>query len=550
MPASGLSRKEFITSLVLGAAAAALPQGQQPQTPTQEIGLDEVRAFEKIAGLELTEAERQSVLASVRAFRRGYEAVRAQPITFAVEPSTVFTPLGGGSLPGSRVQSALPRPERIDPKRLSPEDIAFLPVSQMAHLVRDRRLSPVLLAEIYLDRLKRHGEPLLNVVTLTEPLAMEQARRAEREIAAGRWRGPLHGIPYGIKDLFATRGIPTTWGSEPHKEQTFDFDATVVRKLEEAGAVLLAKLSMGALAQGDLWFKGRTRNPWNIEQGSSGSSAGSASATAAGLVAFSIGTETFGSIISPSLRCRVTGHRPTYGRVSRYGGMALSYTLDKVGPICRTVEDCALVLAQILGSDPMDPSAVDRAFTWRPKLDLRRLQIGFLATDEEVSEPKRLQSDPVVAHLSKLGATVRPVRFTAMPAGVSVILGVEASSAFDEFMRSERIDLLKDSNWPLTFRSNRFVPAVEYLQAQRARSLVMRKFEVELGDLDVVVARGNGGVLLGLTNYCGHPQTLVPYGGDGSGYSFVGRLYRDDVSMEVARQVQEALGFHLLRPRL
>jgi len=549
---STLTRKEAIVAALLGLTSTALPRGLQdttpsPATPPAEITVEDLKAVERLAGIEFTDEERKEVLASVRSNRAGYEAIRKEGITYTTEPRTVFTPIGGGSVPGSRVRirtstvRGFRRPERA-------EDVAFLSIRELGHLLRTRQITSVELTQLYLDRLKRHGEQLLCVVTVTEALALRQAVQADRELREGKDRGPLHGIPYGIKDLFATKGIPTTWGAEPFRDQVFDYDATVVQRLERAGAVLVAKLSMGALAMGDVWFRGMTKNPHNPAQGSSGSSAGSAAATAAGLVGFAIGTETYGSITSPSLRCRVTGFRPTYGRVSRFGGMALSYTMDKVGPICREVEDCALVFAAICGSDPRDASAVDRPFEYPRRVDLRRLKVGYLGNQQA------LDADPAAKVLRDRGAKVEPIRLTPVPNGIFTILTVESGSAFDEFTRGDAIDRLKNSTWPQTFRSARYVPAVEYLQAQRARALMMERFERELADFDVLLGPGIGGPSIGQTNFAGHPQVLLPFGDDGKGNSLgrslVGRLYRDDEMLAVAKVVQDAFQFHRQRPKL
>jgi Asp-tRNA(Asn)/Glu-tRNA(Gln) amidotransferase A subunit family amidase len=367
-------------------------------------------------------------------------------------------------------------------------------------------------------------------------------------VKEGRYRGPLHGIPYGIKDLFATRGIPTTWGAEPYEHQVFDYDARVVERLEEAGAVLVAKLSMGALAMDDHWFRGKTKNPWKPSEGSSGSSAGSASATAAGLVGFSIGTETLGSITSPSHRCRVTGLRPTYGRVSRHGAMGLSYTMDKIGPICREAEDCALVFAAICGQDPDDEMTVSRSFSWRPRVDYRKLKVGFLMNpDANFADTARMDAEPYVQQLRRRGATVRPVKFTPASPALVTILEVEAASAFDALTRSANLDTISSSAWPASFRTHRFVPAVEYLQAQRVRALTMRRFEAEFGDLDMFLAYGVGGYSLTLTNSTGHPQAIIPYGvndkGQNLSVSLIGRLYAEDRLLAVAKTLQDTAGF-------
>lgn len=535
--------------MLVAAAASAAPisaYGGIAQQAGEDITLDDLKAMEKIAGIKFSDEERKQILRDVRSARAGFDSIRKQPIDATTEPSTAFHPLGGGSIPGSRVRArhstaSIARPTTDD-------DLAFMAVRELSHLVRSRQVSPVELTDLYLRRLKRYGDSLLCVVTLTEDLARAQAAAAEKEIQDGHYRGPLHGIPYGIKDLFSASGLPTTWGAGPYEKQVFGYDATVVDKLNRAGAILLAKLSCGALAQGDVWFRGTTKNPWNPKQGSSGSSAGSASSTAAGLVGFSIGTETYGSITSPSVRCRVTGFRPTYGRVSRFGAMGLSYSMDKVGPICREVEDCALVFAAICGSDPHDLASVDRSFEFPQRIPLRKLKVGWVGAEAG------LATDPVLRVLKAAGASIRRAQFTPIPDGVGQILDVEAGSAFDELTRSDDIHLLKNSNWPQTFRASRHVPAVEYLQAQRARTLLMHRFEQELGDFDVLVGVGVVGATLGHCNYCGHPQVAIPFGGDDRGNSvarsLIGRLYRDDELLTVAKYVQDQFDFHRRRPDL
>ena len=541
-----ITRKQFMTSMLVAAASAALPAGlPNTEAATKEIALEDLKAMERVCGFEFSDEERKSILADVRNLQKGYIELRKEPIDFTTEPSTIFTPLGGGTLPGSKVSA---RPTRSNAKRagLSDEDLAYLSVKDLGHLIKTRQITSVEITKLYLARLKKYGGKLLCVITLTEDLALAQAERADKEIAEGRYRGPLHGVPYGIKDLFATKGIPTTWGAEPYQHQVLDFDSTVVKKLEAAGAVLLAKLSMGALAMDDHWFNGKTKNPWNAREGSSGSSAGSASATSAGLVSFSIGTETLGSIVSPSIRCRVTGLRPTYGRVSRYGGMALSYTMDKPGPICREAEDCALVLAAICGSDKKDPSAVDRSFQWPPRVDFSKMKIGWLV--QPGAKPVGMDTDPVLEVYRKLGAQIRPVSFKEVPEIVLSILEVESASAFDEFTRGEKIHQLKNSLWPNIFRTNFYVPGVEYLQMQRARTLLMKRFEEEFGDLDFFVCDRDGYTLFH-TNLTGHPQLVIPLA-DGAARSLVGRLYKEDVLVAAGKAAQDALGHHKKRPDL
>jgi Asp-tRNA(Asn)/Glu-tRNA(Gln) amidotransferase A subunit family amidase len=411
---------------------------------------------------------------------------------------------------------------------------------------------------MYLERLKKYDPKLLCVVTITEASALKQAKRADEEIAGGKYRGPLHGIPYGAKDLLATKGYKTTWGSVPYKDQIIDQDATVIQRLEQAGAVLVAKLTMGELAWGDVWFGGMTRNPWNLEQGSSGSSAGPASATSAGLVAFSIGTETWGSIVSPSTRCGVTGLRPTYGRVSRAGAMALSWSMDKIGPICRTVEDCALVFSAILGPDGVDQTVVDLPFNYNPNVKLSQLRVGYLKSAFEKDTTNKANNEAVLAKLRELGANLIPIELPDYPINdLSFILSAEAAAAFDELTRSGKDDLLVRqirNAWPNAFRSSRFIPAVEYIQANRVRYLVIQAMAKAMADIDVYVAPSFGGNNLLLTNLTGHPCVVLPNGfnkrGSPTSISFMGRLYDEATTLAVAKAYQEATEFHQKHPAL
>jgi Asp-tRNA(Asn)/Glu-tRNA(Gln) amidotransferase A subunit family amidase len=410
------------------------------------------------------------------------------------------------------------------------------------------------LTKMYLDRLKMHGPTLECVITLTEELALEQAARADEELASGRYRGMLHGIPYGAKDLLAVKGYRTTWGAEPYREQTIDETATVIKKLEEAGAVLLAKLTLGALAWGDVWYGGVTKNPWNLEQGSSGSSAGSASATSAGLVAFSIGTETWGSIVSPCTRCGVTGLRPTFGRVSRAGAMALSWSMDKIGPICRSVEDCAIVFDVIRGTDGLDPTVVDAPFRYDFDQDTGRLKIGFLPEDFERDNSFHESDSIALDVLRGMGIDLIPIEIPDYPVyPLGIILSAEAAAAFDELTRSGRDDLLVRqirNAWPNVFRTARFIPAVEYIQANRIRSMIMR--EMENLDVDIYVSPSFGENLL-LTNLTGHPCVVLPNGFDSEGgpvsITFIGQPFEEGKLLAFARAYQEKTGFHRKYPQ-
>ncbi|HKY32263.1 MAG TPA: amidase [Candidatus Polarisedimenticolia bacterium] len=556
-------------SAVFGRALAALAEGRTRVT----TGM--IREAEWIAGLRFTADDRKLMLDGVNESLGDYARLRAVRLDNAVAPALWFDPRPGQAAPAAGARGAVALPDEPSARRPSADDdLAFLPVSRLAPLLRARKVSSVELTRLYLDRLRRHDEKLKCVVTLTEKMALRQAEQADRDLAAGVYRGPLHGVPWGAKDLLAVEGYPTTWGSVPYRKQMRAETATVAARLASAGAVLAAKLSVGELAWGDVWFGGMTRNPWNTAQGSSGSSAGSACAAAAGLAGFTIGTETWGSIVSPCTRCGVTGLRPTFGRVSRHGAMALSWSMDKIGPIARSVEDCALVFAAIHGADGIDPTAVDRLFEWPPRRDPRSLKVGYVKTLFDEDRSSRAE-DPVQKKaleewqrfdrrtldvLQELGVELVPIDLpsTYPVAALSVILGAEASTAFDELTRDGRDDQMVRQvadAWPNVFRQGQLVPAVEYLRANRIRSLVMQEMEQLMATVDVYVAPSYGGDNLLLTNLTGHPCVVLPNGfrsGDGTptSISFLGRLHEEADLMGLARLYQEATDFHLKRPPL
>jgi len=550
----------FLVAVILFGGAFALYHFKGGKN----ITIKDIQAYEKIIGLEFSKKERKMMLNSIQRSSSSYKELRKIEIPNSTPPAFLFNPM----IPGLKVdkerkpflytaEESITVPENF-------EDLAFYPVTALAQLIKTQKISSIQLTELYLNRLKRYGPILECVITLTEDLAMEQAKKADEEIAAGKYRGPLHGIPWGAKDLLATKGIKTTWGAAPYKDQKIDEDATVVKRLEEAGAVLVAKLTMGALAMGDVWFGGRTKNPWNIEQGSSGSSAGSAAATSAGLVGFAIGTETRGSIVSPSSRCGVTGLRPTFGRVSRYGAMALSWSMDKIGPICRTVEDCALVFQAISGPDDKDLTVVDLPFNWDPQLDLKTIRIGYLksAFDRKPREGNERDKKTIEENkkaldvLRSLGVDLIPVELPEFPTGrISFILTTEAAAAFDELTRSNRDDLLvrqTGNAWPNSFRRARFVPAVEYIQANRARVQLMQKMTKKMEGIDVFIATSRA--TTSLTNLTGHPAVVVPSGfredGTPTAILFIGNLFAEAKTLRVAKAYQDATGFQLKHPNL
>jgi Asp-tRNA(Asn)/Glu-tRNA(Gln) amidotransferase A subunit family amidase len=558
--------------------------GAEKPLVTEEM----IRQAEWISGLKFTDAKRKLMLDGVKEALTGYMKIREVPLDNGVPPVLVFDPGLQGSVPGSGSSAAKPAKARTlisggqrgratrRPK--SEVDLAFLPVSELSTLVRTRQVSSTELTRLYLDRLRRFDPLLLCVITYTDDLALKQAEKADREIAAGHYRGPLHGIPWGAKDLLAVPGYRTTWGARPYANQTRPEKAAVVARLEEAGAVLVAKLSLGELAMDDVWFGGQTRNPWNTKQGSSGSSAGPAAATAAGLVGFSIGTETWGSIVSPCTRCGCTGLRPTFGRVSRYGAMALAWSMDKIGPICRSVGDCALVFRAIHGTHggaaKLDPAAVDHPFVWPYRGDVKKLKLGYVEALFEEDRTKNAGKDEskerlkewqeidrrALEKLRQIGFRLVPIklpgRYPIDP--LALILTAEAATAFDELTRSGRDDLLvrQDAEaWPNLFQQGQMIPAVEYIRANRIRALLVEEMQELMSQVDVYISPSEVGSNLLLTNLTGNPCVVVPdgfYSGDGTPTSitFMGKLYGETEVLAVAHAYQQATDFHLKRAPL
>ncbi|MCG8467784.1 MAG: amidase [Gemmatimonadetes bacterium] len=560
-----VDRRAFMTSLsAMGVAAAAFPSKLGAAGAAQDaVTKSMISAAAGLAGLEFTDEELDLMVEDLTSTREGYEELRSVSIPNSVAPALQFEP----SLPWERYPTESTVFRYTRPRELEPpsriEEMAFWPVTHLAEMIRTRQVTSTELTEMYLSRLAEHGPTLECVITTTEELALRQAARADAELARGHYRGPLHGIPWGAKDLLAEDAYPTTWGAKPYEDQHIPDDSTVGRRLEDAGAVLVAKLTLGALAQGDRWYGGRTNNPWNLEQGSSGSSAGSGSATIAGLVGFAIGSETLGSIVSPSTRCGASGLRPTFGRVSRAGAMALSWSMDKLGPMCRSVEDCALVLNAIHGADGRDPTARDIAFDWDPDRPLSELRVGYVRSafedDREDTEWKAFDA----ASLEVVrGLGIEPIEIELpddIPYGaMRIILSAEAGAAFDELSRSGRDELLVRQTrgaWPNTFRKARMIPAVEYIQANRLRTIAMERFAQTMEGLDVVVTPSFGGSMLLLTNLTGHPQVVIPNGyrsenGTPTSISFVGKLFGDAEALRLAKAVQDATDFHTQHPPL
>jgi Asp-tRNA(Asn)/Glu-tRNA(Gln) amidotransferase A subunit family amidase len=555
-----------------------------------------------IAGITVTADQKKMMMDGLNGLRNSYRTVRALKMPNSIAPAFIFDPV-----PGDMVLDTVRKPLKISaaPNENSlaaaasaglagdSDTLAFASVRELAELVKTRKVSSMALTKMYLARLKKYDSQLHFVITLTEQRAMEHAAVADKEIAAGKYRGPLHGIPWGGKDLLAVKGYPTTWGAGGFEQQQFDYDATVVKRLDDAGAVLVAKLAMGALAQGDQWFGGRTRNPWNKRQGSSGSSAGSASAVGAGCVGFALGTETLGSISAPSTRCGATGLRPTFGFVPKTGAMALSWTMDKIGPICRAVEDCALVMSVIHGPDGHDLSVQNAAFNWDANFNWKTLRIGYFKSAFDLPTPpanasagrrkgyERRAYDAkynvaAIEKLRSMGVTLIPVEMPDFPFGAIVpLLEAEAAAAFDDLTLSGRDKLLtgqQSYDWPNQFRTARFYSAVDYIQAMRARTLAIAEMAKLFAQVDVIVTPSSGSQL-SATNLTGHPAIVLPNGirgddapkadndedgsdanVDGPGtpvsLTFLGALYSDARLAAVAKAYQDATGFQLRHPRL
>ena len=516
------------------------------------LGIDELRAAGAVIGIDFDDDELALMLGGVVEHRAAYEALRASILDNGDAPVVTFTPFVHGVTRrvGTVVGEPHPVPEVSRPDDL--DELAFADIDTLSALVHTRQVSCVELAEFFLARLERLDGTLHCVITLTRERALAQARILDAELADGRWRGPLHGIPWGAKDLLATRGVRTTWGAKPFEEQVIDVDATVVQRLDEAGAVLVAKLSLGALAWGDVWFGGTTKNPWNPEQGSSGSSAGPASAVAAGCVPFAIGSETLGSIVSPSARCGASSLRPTFGRVSRHGAMALSWTMDKLGPMCRSARDCALVFAAIAGADPLDESSRGPRFVAPPRVDPASYRVGI---DEAAFRGFDAETK-VIEDLAKLGVELVPVTMPEAPLdALLIVLTAEAAEAFDELTldgRDDRLVRQVEQAWPNVFRQGRLIPAVEYLRAQRVRRRLMLAMDALFADVDLFVSPANGGTSLSITNLTGHPCVVMPCGLRESGTPrsivFTGRLDDEARLLAFADAWQRATGHDLQHP--
>lgn len=519
-------RSSYVVYFILAFCLAGQFAGAQKKSPTADI--------EPYYDLSFTQAERDSLLRGLEDYQKSFQAIHQYKLPNSTAMSLVFDPIPTG-MQVETVQKpidwGLPKDVAMPTNK---EELAFYPAYKLAVLIKNKKITSTELTKLYISRLKKYSDTLQCVITLMEDVALKQAKQADEEIAKGKYRGPLHGIPYGIKDLLSVEGVETTWGAAPYKGQVFNETATVVKKLEAAGAVLVVKLTLGALAMGDIWFGGVTKNPWNLKEGSSGSSAGSASATVAGLVAFAIGTETLGSIVSPSTRCGASGIRPTFGRVSKYGAMALSWSMDKIGPITRSALDGAIVLDAIRGVDGLDNQVRNAAFNYSAKTDIKKLKVGYLKTLFDANYPTKANDQKALDAIKALGVELTPVVLPSdIPVGaVRLMLTAEAAAAFDELTRSNRDSLLVNQSrwaWPNTFRAARFIPAVEYINASRIRQQLIQEYYAVTKEFDVIIAPSFGGTQLLTTNLTGHPCVVIPNGfndkGSPTSISFLGKLY-------------------------
>jgi Asp-tRNA(Asn)/Glu-tRNA(Gln) amidotransferase A subunit family amidase len=554
-----INRRRFMECLSAAGVGSALMPGALAAVAqdAETITIEMLQSAQRIAGVSFTSDEQQRLLEKLngaQGYVAGFARLRTANLGNDAQPAIVFNPvLAGKRLPTERRPLRRQKVDLSVPR--SDEELAFLPLTHLARLVESRQITPTELTKVYLARLKTYDPQLHCVVNLTEELALRQARQADAEIAAGTYRGPLHGIPWGIKDLFAVRGTRTTWGMSPFKDRVIDTDATVYSRLTKAGAILVAKLSTGALATTAQWFGGLTRNPWNTRQDAAGSSAGPGAATAAGLVGFSIGTDTGGSIIGPSTRNGASGLRPTFGRVSRHGAMTLAWTQDTVGPICRSSEDCALVFDAICGPDGKDNTVLDVPFNWDASTDVTTLRVGYLrsAAEGAIDAQTRRNNEDALRVIRSLGVSVVPFALPDVPIeAIDFIRYAETAAAFDDVTRAGLLTEVEEgpeqSRRPDEIRAAYFIPAVEFIQANRLRMRVMEQVDEALGDLDLFIGSNQA-----LTNRTGHPVISVPNGfsqGSPTALHLTGKIFGEQEILLLAHAFQSKTDFHRQHPRL
>lgn len=553
-------RKILPIFTVLLACVGSFLLGTSYRPADQSITSEIANCASKVFGIEFDAAERDSMVDILNNQLLGFERVRKIHLTNDVAPALLFDPIPVG-FEFEKVRK--PFKVSMIGKVTLPKDrdsLAFYTVAQLGELIRTKQISSLALTQFFIARLKKYSPTLLNVITLTEELAIQQATQADMEIKSGKYRGPLHGIPYGAKDLLAKKGYPTTWGSNIYKTQQLPYDATVIQKLEKAGAVLVAKMSLGEFAMGDVWFGGMTRNPWNTKTGASGSSAGSGSAVSAGCLPFAIGTETLGSIVSPSTVNGVTGLRPTFGRVSRFGAMALSWSMDKIGPMTRSVEDCALVFNAIQGPDGQDATVRDLPFNYEPLKTLKGTRIGYLKKAFESNYSNRVNDSLTLNKLRELGAELIPFELPSYPVGdLTIAIGIEGGAAFDELTLTNKDNQMvrqTKNAWPNRFRVARFIPAVEYVQAQRVRTKMIQDLYQVLKKekIEVYITPAYAGGNLTYTNLSGHPSICLPNGFNKSemptSITFTAQLYAEAKLLAIAKMYQDATDWHKNHPKL
>jgi len=538
-------------SFVLGSFVTARLQ-------TAPVTVDIIKQAEKIIGMDFTGPQADSMVSNLNQFNTSYENLRKLDLPNSVVPALNFNPIPAGfTFPDGKNGFKLAKNEKVT-LPANRDDLAFYSIRQLAGLIRTKQISSVELTQFFIARLKKYNGKLLNVITFTEEHALKKAAEADAEIKDGHYRGILHGIPFGVKDLLAQKDYKTTFGAPPYKDQQLAIDATVVTRLEDAGAILVAKTSLGELAQGDVWFGGKTKNPWDITRGSSGSSAGSSSAVSAGCLPFAIGSETLGSIVSPSNECGVTGLRPSFGRVSKYGAMALSWSMDKLGPIARSVEDLAIVFNVIQGADPNDLSTISAPFNYDGRIkSLTGYKIGYVKADFDRKYANHANDSVTLAKLKELGAELVPIEYPKMPIGsMTFLLDAEAGAAFQDLVLSHKDDQLVQQNkgaWPNTFRSAQFIPAVEYIQANRARTLLIQNWYEKLKGLDLYITPSFS-TNLSMTNLTGNPCVVLPNGFNAKGrptsITFMGQLFGEGKLLQAAKLYQDATDFNKKHPSI
>jgi Asp-tRNA(Asn)/Glu-tRNA(Gln) amidotransferase A subunit family amidase len=517
----------------------------------------QIAVTEKMFGLSFSDSKRDSMTGYLTDRLKTYNYLQSQNLSNDIPLPLWYSPL----LPGTKIpRKQMPVHFDIPDQVLMPADksqLAYYSIPQLASLIKHRKITSEQLTRFYIERLKKYGPALHCVIEITEDIAIRQARKADAEIAAGKYRGPLQGIPYGIKDLFAVEGTYTTWGTPPFKNQKINQTSFVAAQLELAGAVLIAKLSLGELAMDDVWFGGLTRNPWDTTRGSGGSSAGSAAATSAGLVAFAIGTETYGSIVDPAMRCGVTGLRPTYGSIARTGAMALAWSSDKVGVLCRSAEDAAIVFNYVHGADQSDASSIQFAFNYTGSTNMKQLKIAYVKNYIDTLSSGSAEKQTLV-RLKEMGAHLIPISFPDSLHGdeiLSLIIGAESAAAFDLLTRSSKDDEMVQQardRWPNTFRTARFIPAVEYINACRVRYQIMKKMDPLLDGYDIIIAPPETGDQLAITNLTGNPSITIPNGllpnGMPTSITFIGKHFGEATLLAFAKAYQQQTGFHLKHP--